>query len=446
MKDAGHRLATTSRSWRATASTATTPRLERRGLLVADQKTTCLKCHAETRPRRRRAARASTRAFAQGRVHQVPQPAQVGLPKAAAGQGARPLLRLPQGGQGPAGLRGGRTQPAGRLPRLPQAARLGRRPGSCAEPVRRSASQCHDAKAEDFRTAHLGIDPKAHGLHELPRRRTPRRIRKFFKAERPPAVRGARSATAATQPEEVGARCRSDHCASLIAARSPSARPAAPARPGAPAARARRGLSRSSRSPAGGRRGKLCLDCHGGLRGEAQDAPSSTRRSRPATAPAATTRTPPTTASCSPPSAGDGLPRPATPSIVPPRRRARTSRWRSGSCTACHDPHASRQQVQPGEGRQRAVRHAATSRLVEAAAKAKFKHTPVLEGLHRLPRPARLGQGRGAPQERRARSSASAATSWTPPSSRRQHLDYPVAKAHCTSCHDPHGSDKRGML
>jgi predicted CXXCH cytochrome family protein len=28
----------------------------------------------------------------------------------------------------------------------------------------------------------------------------------------------------------------------------------------------------------------------------------------------------------------------------------------------------------------------------------------------------------------------------------KQHQGYPVAKARCTSCHDPHGSDKRGML
>jgi predicted CXXCH cytochrome family protein len=28
----------------------------------------------------------------------------------------------------------------------------------------------------------------------------------------------------------------------------------------------------------------------------------------------------------------------------------------------------------------------------------------------------------------------------------RAHQGYPVGKAHCTSCHDPHGSSKRGML
>ena len=28
----------------------------------------------------------------------------------------------------------------------------------------------------------------------------------------------------------------------------------------------------------------------------------------------------------------------------------------------------------------------------------------------------------------------------------KQHMGYPVAKARCTSCHDPHGSNQRGML
>ncbi len=114
-------------------------------------------------------------------------------------------------------------------------------------------------------------------------------------------------------------------------------------------------------------------------------------------------------------------------------------------CLSCHDPHASATKavlVKPP------LELCGTCHkpLVERAAKARYKHAPL------------QSTGCGACHEAHASAKAdhvlkngvpglcTGCHKTDKPIFAKQHLDYKVAGASCTSCHDPHGSNQRGML
>ena len=93
-----------------------------------------------------------------GRVHGLPQPAPVRAPAAHAREEPRRLPRLPQGAQGGDGRRPGPFAGGARLPPLPPAPRVGRRPPdgqAGADGVRRVPRP----ETPAFGDAHLQIDP-----------------------------------------------------------------------------------------------------------------------------------------------------------------------------------------------------------------------------------------------------------------------------------------------
>ena len=186
---AGHGRRTTSPTWTASASTATTRTAPTSaGLLHADQKSTCLKCHAN-QAKEAQGAKAVHASFDRGECTKCHSAAQGGASQAHAGQDPRPLLRLPQG-DGNAG-RGGEGAFARSRTASPATGRTpGRRRSSSSMLPLKLCEQCHDTKAADFQKGHLAHRPGQDDVHELPHAAHVEE-RQALPEERAPAVRRA---------------------------------------------------------------------------------------------------------------------------------------------------------------------------------------------------------------------------------------------------------------
>lgn len=114
-----------------------------------------------------------------------------------------------------------------------------------------------------------------------------------------------------------------------------------------------------------------------------------------------------------------------------------------GKCVACHDPHASANKntlVKPLE-----QLCAGCHEKIAAATKGKYKHRPVEDGCGNCHDP----HGSAAGPSLLKTDVPALCTGCHKPEKAlfvKAHLEYPVAKARCTSCHESHGSDKRALL
>lgn len=130
--------------------------------------------------------------------------------------------------------------------------------------------------------------------------------------------------------------------------------------------------------------------------------------------------------------------------VIPKAPRSTHKPVAEGKCQGCHDPHASANKavlLKAGND----LCAGCHKKLVENAGVAKYKHSPVLQGCGTCHQP------------HASAASLSLLSSAQPalclrchkvdgPILMKKHQGYPVANSLCTSCHDPHGSNTRGML
>jgi len=83
--------------------------------------------------------------------------------------------------------------------------------------------------------------------------------------------------------------------------------------------------------------------------------------------------------------------------------------------------------------------------MLDGIAKVKFKHKPVEDGCNRCHLPHASAKGQFLLKEDIVKL-CTGCHKTDRPIFAKQHMNYPVASARCTSCHDPHGSDKAGIL
>jgi predicted CXXCH cytochrome family protein len=131
-------------------------------------------------------------------------------------------------------------------------------------------------------------------------------------------------------------------------------------------------------------------------------------------------------------------------SVIPAKSASAHRVAIEGNCAKCHDPHASDSKgnlVQAGN----ALCLSCHKAFGEALAKVKFKHTPVDGGCLSC---HEAHASEKAPHLLKSSVPAVCLECHDPESAsfKRQHVNYPMAKANCGSCHDPHGSNTAGLL
>ena len=130
--------------------------------------------------------------------------------------------------------------------------------------------------------------------------------------------------------------------------------------------------------------------------------------------------------------------------VVPKKARSTHRPVAENRCSECHDPHASANKfnlVKPVAE----LCGTCHKSIVEGAAKARFKHKPVVQGCPSCHEPH--GSAKGLDLLRNDVPGLCLGCHKTEgPIFLKQHVGYAVGKSRCTSCHDPHGSNARGML
>ncbi len=130
--------------------------------------------------------------------------------------------------------------------------------------------------------------------------------------------------------------------------------------------------------------------------------------------------------------------------VVPPKARSTHKVVMEGKCVQCHDPHAADNKanlIKAGN----TLCFGCHKEMGDAVAKAKFKHSPVDRGCITCHDPHGSA---GSAHLLKKDPPALCVQCHAPdkPNFVKQHLNYPVAKARCTSCHNAHGSNRAGIF
>ncbi|HSB19729.1 MAG TPA: cytochrome c3 family protein [Anaeromyxobacteraceae bacterium] len=132
-------------------------------------------------------------------------------------------------------------------------------------------------------------------------------------------------------------------------------------------------------------------------------------------------------------------------SVTPAQAKSVHRPVAEAKCTSCHDPHGSGFKANLVKGG-RDLCATCHKGIVEAASKATAKHRPLEQsgcGACHLAH----GSAQGPSLLRKAVPALCVECHRVDrPAFLKQHLGYTVGKKDCTSCHDPHGSSRRGML
>jgi DmsE family decaheme c-type cytochrome len=130
--------------------------------------------------------------------------------------------------------------------------------------------------------------------------------------------------------------------------------------------------------------------------------------------------------------------------MVPKNARSTHKPVAESKCVECHDPHASANKfnlVKPAAQ----LCAGCHKEIVEATAKVKFKHKPVVQGCPTCHEPH--GSAKGATLLKADVPALCVNCHKTEGAIfLKKHMGYPVGKSRCTSCHDAHGSNSRGLL
>ncbi len=130
--------------------------------------------------------------------------------------------------------------------------------------------------------------------------------------------------------------------------------------------------------------------------------------------------------------------------IVPKNSKSTHKVVMEGNCVKCHDPHASKNKFVLLKGGNELC-FDCHKNIGSAVAKAKFKHNPVEKGCVNCHNPHASTQGKHLLRDDLVALCVSCHKT-NQPTFLKQHMNYPVGKADCSSCHDAHGSDKPGIL
>lgn len=130
--------------------------------------------------------------------------------------------------------------------------------------------------------------------------------------------------------------------------------------------------------------------------------------------------------------------------IVPRNAKSAHKVAADGQCDKCHDPHASDNSANL-KARGNDLCFTCHTQLGEAVKKAKFRHSPVEQGC------LTCHAAHASEDSLRLLKTAVPAICVKchkpdTPTFQARHMNYPVGKASCTSCHDPHGSNQPGLL
>jgi predicted CXXCH cytochrome family protein len=115
-----------------------------------------------------------------------------------------------------------------------------------------------------------------------------------------------------------------------------------------------------------------------------------------------------------------------------------------GDCMKCHDPHSAANKdnlILPGK----ALCFSCHKSMGETIAKVKYKHNPVEKGCFTCHLVHASSKGEFLLKEK-TNVLCVGCHKTDSPIFQKQHMNYPVANANCTGCHDPHGSDMPGIL
>lgn len=131
-------------------------------------------------------------------------------------------------------------------------------------------------------------------------------------------------------------------------------------------------------------------------------------------------------------------------SIVPAEALSVHKPVAEGNCMKCHDPHSADNKdnlILPGN----ALCFSCHKSLGEAIAKVKRKHNPVEKGCATCHLSHASTKGEWLLKDK-VIALCTGCHKTDAPNFLKRHMNYPVATAKCTGCHDPHGSDQPGIL
>ena len=130
--------------------------------------------------------------------------------------------------------------------------------------------------------------------------------------------------------------------------------------------------------------------------------------------------------------------------IVPKNPKSSHKVVKEGNCVKCHDPHASKNKfVLLKAGNE--LCFDCHKNIGNAVARVKFRHNPVEKGCINCHDPHASTKGKHLLKNDLVALCINCHKT-DRPNFLKQHMNYPVAKADCSSCHDAHGSDKAGIL
>lgn len=132
------------------------------------------------------------------------------------------------------------------------------------------------------------------------------------------------------------------------------------------------------------------------------------------------------------------------PSMIPDTARSTHKVVVEGNCTKCHDPHASDNKFNLLKAGNELC-FGCHGTMGESVKKARFKHAPVEKSCLGCHNPHASSKSPSLLAEE-VPGLCLKCHKGDKPSFVKQHMNYPVTNARCTTCHDVHGSDKAGIL